>query len=126
VAVWAGVVVLAWCLGAAGTEEERAPGGPVKVRPTDILEALWPACPEPVAMLAEVLAGDPRDPDTEWSRKGVSQSRFDLGFLSLADFQEAFQLAYSRCATESGGRLDCVACQGPLTNLETCTEHYPG
>ena len=37
---------------------------------------------------------------------------------------QAANLPYSRCVTESGGRLDCVACHDPHTNLETRPAHY--
>jgi tetratricopeptide (TPR) repeat protein len=36
----------------------------------------------------------------------------------------AATLPYSRCLTESGGRLDCVACHDPHRNLETDPVYY--
>jgi tetratricopeptide (TPR) repeat protein len=37
---------------------------------------------------------------------------------------QAATLPYSRCVTESGGRLDCVACHDPHRNLETDPVSY--
>jgi hypothetical protein len=37
---------------------------------------------------------------------------------------QATTLPYSRCVSESGGRLDCVACHDPHRDVETNSAHY--
>ena len=37
---------------------------------------------------------------------------------------QATTLPFSRCVSESGGRLDCVACHDPHTNVETSPAYY--
>jgi thiol-disulfide isomerase/thioredoxin len=54
----------------------KATQGPKERRPTELLEEFWPAHPEGLAMVVEILGGGQAAPGRGWYRKGVSQTRF--------------------------------------------------
>ena len=62
---------------AADTPQGPPPSKPsAKLKPSEVLEKTWPAHPEWVAMLVDILQGSQLGPGEGWFKKAVAQTRF--------------------------------------------------
>jgi thiol-disulfide isomerase/thioredoxin len=70
------VLTLAALLTASNIALADGPPKLDKLKPTEILEKAWPAHPEWVAMLVDILQGSQLGPGEGWFKKAVAQTRF--------------------------------------------------
>jgi thiol-disulfide isomerase/thioredoxin len=92
---------------AADTPQGPPPSkAPAKLKPSEILEKAWPAHPEWVAMLVDILQGSQLGPGEGWFKKAVAQTRFGWDTVRKAYDQDG-DGSVSR--NEFGGRNDDFA-----------------
>jgi hypothetical protein len=96
--------------------QEGAKSAPQKVpmRALDVLEKVWPAHPESVAMLVDILQGSRLGPTDGWFRKAISKTRFD------------FRNVKSRFDKDANGQIDREEFAGSASDFTRLDRDHDG